>query len=531
MFDVAVVGAGAGGAPAAYNLARKGYKVVVIEMGQYFPDAPLPIEKGGEIEKFTKYQSNPNNRHEAKDIFPVIDCSHSEINIHNYYGVGGSTLLYSCMYPRLHETDFSLFTNEGIARDWPIKEKDLRRYYQQDVEITGVSGAAGDPVNPNYIPNLPPVPMGKMGNKLIKALESKNWHYWPAFASLNTIGYNDRAKDDYTRPSNLGPAGNSKGSVNNTYLKYASDHGATIISGTRVKKILLNKDSSVYALQSVNTKGDCSLIKAKVYILSCGGILTPHLLQASRSEDFKHGVGNQNDLVGKNLMLHPWGYVEGQHNELLNSNFGPQGCCISSQEFYFSKPERDFKRGYLMQFIRSGLAAEQAIAAYRQKKLKPGKSFIDNFRNLYNKTMQGVIICDDFPVDTNKVAVNWKVLDKLGCPSININYRLSSNTKQQLGHGITSLKSVLKEAGCKKIVGYGPLVETGWHTLGTCSMGNNPNESTVNKYGQCHFHKNLYISDGSVFATGGAVNPCATIQAISLFISDNIHKHWEANAF
>ena len=45
-------------------------------------------------------------------------------------------------------------------------------------------------------------------------------------------------------------------------------------------------------------------------------------------------------------MLHPLGYVEGIFDKQLISNFGPQGCCIFSHEFYKTNSEQEFKGLY-----------------------------------------------------------------------------------------------------------------------------------------------------------------------------------------
>ena len=56
-------------------------------------------------------------------------------------------------------------------------------------------------------------------------------------------------------------------------------------------------------------------------------------------------------------------------------------------------------------------------------------------------------------------------------------------------------------------------------------MGLDPNNSVVNEWGQSHDVKNLFIIDGSVFVTSGAVNPTTTIQALALYISDQIKNN------
>jgi choline dehydrogenase-like flavoprotein len=58
-------------------------------------------------------------------------------------------------------------------------------------------------------------------------------------------------------------------------------------------------------------------------------------------------------------------------------------------------------------------------------------------------------------------------------------------------------------------------------------MGNDPKKSIVNSWGRSHDVKNLFIVDGSIFVTAGAVNPTSTIQALSLYIGDSIKNNIE----
>src|SRR5438270_310264 len=66
--------------------------------------------------------------------------------------------------------------------------------------------------------------------------------------------------------------------------------------------------------------------------------------------------------------------------------------------------------------------------------------------------------------------------------------------------------------------------------LGTARMGTDPARSVVNEWGRSHDVKNLFIVDGSVFVTSGGVNPTSTIQAIALYIADQM-KSRLANLF
>ena len=68
------------------------------------------------------------------------------------------------------------------------------------------------------------------------------------------------------------------------------------------------------------------------------------------------------------------------------------------------------------------------------------------------------------------------------------------------------------------------MLNAGWHLMGTARMGTDPERSVVNEWGRSHDVKNLFIVDGSIWVTSGGVNPTSTIQALALYIADNIKR-------
>ena len=58
--------------------------------------------------------------------------------------------------------------------------------------------------------------------------------------------------------------------------------------------------------------------------------------------------------------------------------------------------------------------------------------------------------------------------------------------------------------------------------MGTARMGDDPENSVVNSFAQTHEVKNLYVIDGSIFTTSAAVNPTSTIQALALYVADQL---------
>jgi choline dehydrogenase-like flavoprotein len=135
------------------------------------------------------------------------------------------------------------------------------------------------------------------------------------------------------------------------------------------------------------------------------------------------------------------------------------------------------------------------------------------------------IIVEDLPEEHNSVTVDPELKDGNGIPAPKINYTLSENSKKMLAHGLEMGKQAMTAAGSIKNMAFGPLRNTGWHLMGTTRMGTDPQRSVVDPLGRCHDVPNLYIVDSSVFVTSGGVNPVSTMQAVALFIADNIKKN------
>ena len=88
----------------------------------------------------------------------------------------------------------------------------------------------------------------------------------------------------------------------------------------------------------------------------------------------------------------------------------------------------------------------------------------------------------------------------------------------------------LRAAGAKDIISEAPISVGGWHLIGTTRMGTDPQKSVVNEWGRSHDVKNLFVIDGSIFVTSAGVNPTRTIQALALYVADQMKRRL-ANLF
>lgn len=511
--DIIIVGAGAAGSAAAWNLSNGSYKIICLEQGPALDRELLPKNKS-EFIKNKDFNINPNLRR-LKSDYP-IDDTESPISIANFNAVGGSTILYSGHFPRLHISDFHTKTNDNVGEDWPFEYSELEPYYNiNDVKMR-VAGLKGDPSYPPIKNLLPPIRLGLSGEKMAKSFSKLGWHWWPSYSSVISNNKEINKKKGIFN-SGLG--------VDQTYLPLAIKNGVELRPNCRVLKINLDSLGNAKEVIYENEKKQIMSLEASIIILACSGAGTPRLLLNSNDKLNPKGLANNSGLVGKNLMLHPLGYVEGVFDDYLESSFGPQGCCIMSKEFYETRKEHNFKRGYTMHILRGADPLDTATSLRKFKKLKFGKNFKENFLLNYGKSVPVGIICEDIPEVSNCISLDTDNLDSSGMPGIKVKYKLAENTKKMMSHGINKAKILLKEAGAKSLIAFGPVRHTGWHIMGTTKMGLSPENSVVNEYGQSHDINNLLIIDSSVFTTSGGVNPVPTIQALALKFTSNLMKY------
>ena len=264
-------------------------------------------------------------------------------------------------------------------------------------------------------------------------------------------------------------------------------------------------------------------------VLACNGVGTPRLLLNSVSGRFPNGLANSSGLVGKNLMFHPYAQVYGYVAEPTDSNRAPP-TCLWSKEFYETDKSRGFVRGYTFQFGRGVGPIMEAVQSEAKGLLPWGADHHAAFRRLNGHRLTLSAICEDLPEEHNRVTLDPVLKDSSGVPAPRIDYRIGENTARMMRHGIARATEILEAAGATDICVNSPILYGGWHLLGTARMGTDPERSVVNEWGRSHDVKNLFIVDGSLFVTSGGVNPTSTIQALALYIADQM-KTRLANLF
>jgi choline dehydrogenase-like flavoprotein len=298
----------------------------------------------------------------------------------------------------------------------------------------------------------------------------------------------------------------------------------------RVREITVNDRGFADGVIYYDADGEERFQRAEVVVLACNGVGTPRILLNSTSAQFPEGLANSSGMVGRNLMFHPVGFVQGIFEERLDSHKGPPACCILSKQFYETDLARGFVRGYNMQITRGAGPLSTAMQGYVQGTIPWGPGHHEAFRKRFDHVASIGLICEDLPEEHNTVTLDPVLTDSDGIPAPKITYRYSDNSLKMIAHGLDRGEEVMRAAGAREVLRAGPVPVSGWHLLGTARMGSDPDTSVVNSWGRSHDVKNLFIVDGSVFVTGGAVNPTSTIQAFALYAADTMKKNL-ANLF
>jgi choline dehydrogenase-like flavoprotein len=510
--DVLIVGAGASGGVAALRLARAGLRVVCLEQGDWQDPTAYPgAGPDWELQARKQWSSSPNERAQPAD-YP-IDFTRSDMVLGNFNGVGGGTILYSAVWPRLLPSDFRVRTDHGVGDDWPLTYRELAPYYDETDRQFGVAGLGGNPLYPpGPDPPLPPLPIGRAGLALARAHARLGWHWWPEYNAILSSAYDGRHPCVQRGSCGSGCNEGAKGSTDVTHWPGAIAAGAQLVTGARVRRIEVDGRGRACGATWIGRDGGEHFQAADVVLCAANGIGTARLLLLSAHPGASDGLANSSGLVGRRLMVHPGVMVDGYFDDDLQSQRGHFGGQIQSLEFAGTDPARGFVGGTKWSLAPTG--GPIAAAFGLRGRIVLGPEHHEHLRSRFGRGARWVILCEDLPDAEHRVELSPDLVDGDGVPAPAVTYRLSDDVRAAIAWSTERATESLVEAGAHT-VDSAPM-RTNSHLLGTARMGDDPSASVVNRWGVCHDVPNLGIIDGSVFVTVGAANPTSTICALAL---------------
>jgi len=137
------------------------------------------------------------------------------------------------------------------------------------------------------------------------------------------------------------------------------------------------------------------------------------------------------------------------------------------------------------------------------------------------------LVGEDMPRESNRITLHATEKDQFGLPVPNVNFDDHPNDVAMREHAFKQGSAVYQAVGATRIFHTPPYPST--HNLGTNRMSAKAKDGVVNKHGQTHDIKNLFIADGSQFTSGGSENPTLTIVSLAIrqadFIAGAMSRH------
>jgi choline dehydrogenase-like flavoprotein len=492
--DLVVVGAGAGGVTLAQRLARKGWRIVILERGPFWdPDRDWVSDERGSAKLYWT-----DNRLIGGSDPVQMGKNNSGL------GVGGSMTHFAGYTPRFHPSDFEVRSRDGVAVDWPISYAELRPAFERLERELPVAGQRWPWGDPHSYPQTPHPVCGAA----LKAWEGAaklgvEMRVGPVAITNGSFG--NRPHCIYRGFCLEGCKVNAKASPLITHLPDAIEHGVEVRADSMVSRVAVDDASGRVTGVTYLRDGEEHFQPADAVAVCGYAIETPRLLLNSASRRFPHGLANANDLVGRYVMVQGATQVAARFPELLRMYKAPPPE-ISSEQFYETDEARGFARGFSIQTI-SPLPigwAEHVVAEGHW-----GQALREYMRDYNHWTVLGTL-CELLPLAENRVTLARET-DQFGLPIPHFSYSLCENDRKNIEHATAVLQQIWLAAEAQDVL----RIDRYAHLVGGCRMGFTPDDSVVDSTHRAWGVPNLFVADGSVLPTQGAANPALVIMALS----------------
>lgn len=502
--DFAIVGTGAGGGTLACTLAEAGFRVVALDAGPFW--RPLEDFASDEREQQKLYWTDERITGGADPI---------ELGSNNSgKGVGGSTVHFTMVALRFRPEWFRSRSLLGYGVDWPVSAEEMWPYYDDAEDALKISGPVRYPWGPPR-GRYPYRPHEVNASGLVLARGCERMGIDWAATPLATLSAprGEAHPCVYRGFCIIGCSTNAKQSVLVTWIPRAIRAGAEIRDLAMVGRIETRNGRATGV--HYHRGGEWHFQKAKHVVAAGYSIETPRLLLNSANGEFPEGLANGNGLVGRYLMVHSNHAVWGTMDEEVRWYKGPPGMAIS-EHWNYADEGKEFHGGYC--FLSQGPLPADWAQTITTTRGTWGMALRREMTR-YNHQAGLKIVGEVEPQSDNRVEVADEQ-DQYGLPIPRVTFAYSENDKRLYEHALGFLHRTLEAAGGKDI----------WHQDGTahlmggCRMGTDTETSVTDADGRTWEIPNLWVCDGSLFPTGGGVNPSLTIMALACRIGDRIRE-------
>lgn len=560
VYDVVIVGSGAGGGMATKILAQAGLSIAVMEAGPDYD--PAREEDRTQLRPPWESPRRGANTQRAFGDFdaafggwdiegePYTRAEGTQFDWFRSRMLGGRTNHWGRISLRFGPDDFKRGDIDGLSDSWPIGYNDVKPYYDKVDRLIGVFGSNEGIYNEPDGFFLPP-PKPRLHEMFIKNGADKiNIPVIPSRLSILTRPVNtERGVCFYCNQCNRGCMAYADFSSSSCLVKPAMKQGKVdLYTFAMVRQVTTNDQGDATGVTYIN-KVDLKeyKISARVVVLGASACESARILLNSKSRSHPNGLANSSGTVGHYLhdstgtgrsAFMPALIDRDRYNE-----DGVGGAHIYTP-WWLDAKKLNFARGYHIEYwggmgmpgygfgfdmgsIRKFLSDEFGTP---MRNGGYGAGLKRDVRRVYGAMVGMSGRGESIPQYDNYCEVDNNVIDKYGIPVLKFHYKWTDQESQQAKHMHDTFEDLLTSMG-GIMMGSKPGEDSQYglaapgriiHEVGTTRMGNDPKNSVLNSNCQAHDCKNLFVVDGGPFVSQADKNPTWTIMALSWRTSDYI---------
>jgi choline dehydrogenase-like flavoprotein len=539
MADVVVIGSGASGGMAAYNLTQKGVKVLLLDAGEefdrrYFWTHTLPYQADARLRK----GDEPPRFFLDKKEQPYLTPEGKPFDLMRVWGRGGKTNVWGRVSLRMSDLDFAAAERDGWGIPWPIRYADIAPYYDKAEQLMGVCGGTDDS---DVLPGskvLMPAPAPRCGEVFLrKACDKLRIPIVAGRRANFTRPHRGFAPCHYCGACGQGCDTASFFSSADHLIPQALETGNLEIQANAVvARILVDASGRASGVQYFDRKtGAERQVKARVVVLGASAMDSTRILLNSKSTHFPNGLGNGSDQLGRNfceqMMVHVRGFLPQLYGRGYTNDDGIGGEHVYMPRFNHrpDRPKPDYLRGFGMQFWNTGSQTTGADVAQHLPGF--GAAFKAEVKKRYPALVSLHPFGEVLPRPENRVTVDESRRDRYGVPLMKIDVAFGDNERKMRKHMYDTCQEILETLKAEIV----PIDReandppgSSIHEHGTCRMGKDPKTSVLNAFNQMHEVGNVFVVDGSAFPNASEKNPTLSIVALSWRATDYLAEELRA---
>lgn len=523
--DVVVVGSGASGGMAAWNLTRHGAKVLLLDAGGRFDRSRFwtHMTPWQERRRLLAGERPPPFFVDNAEQ-PYVTDARQPFEWLRVWGVGGKTNVWGRVSLRYAERNLREPEVDGWEIPWPLRYGDIAPYYDNVEKLIGVCGGTDDnPWLPGSAHYMPP-PRPRCGEVLLRrGAEAVGKRVVPCRVAVRTRDHRGAPACHYCGSCGKGCDTASFFNSADHILPEAEATGRlTIVENAVVARIHVDAEGRAESVEYHDRiSGEQRFVPAKRVVVGASCVDTTRILLNSTSPIFPSGIGNSSGVIGRYLCEQVRVNARAFAPELLGAPSANDDG-LSGGHVYMPRDEKTSSKDYLRGFgIELWGAGCRPHAAYGKELPGFGSGLKRAIKERYPAVVELHPFGETLPRPENRITTADSPIDRYGVPQAKIEYSIGDN-EQRMINRMHELADEIFHAMKAQVLPrerHGPF-GSAIHEHGTCRMGSDPKRSALTSFNQMHDVPNVLVVDGSAFPTATEKNPTLTILALSWRATD-----------